>query len=123
MCISTQTTEGILSIELECNFIQLLKDLEKVDMIKELIQYCSITDHVKIANMLCNSTNEIEKYGLDMLKRLKENELLVDNRKRKNNRRYSQKYEIHKNKLWESLAQHKNDTLQYQIQWFYLDNK
>ena len=119
----------MLLIELQCNFIQLLKDLEKVDMIKELIQYCSITDHVKIANMLYNSTNEIEKYGLDMLKRLKENELLVDKLLEKGKIteaiRYSQKYkiEIHKNKLWESLAQHKNDTIQYQIQWFYLDNK
>ncbi|BFU18182.1 hypothetical protein CL6EHI_128130 [Entamoeba histolytica] len=127
---SAQTNEGVISDSLQADFIQKLNGLNKFNTITEFIQHYIINDSTPVALMLCKSSDEtVEKYGFDMLKRIGDYKTLIDCLICKGRVveavRFAEhkKLQLDKTMIWEALAKNKNEPIQYQLQWFFLDHQ
>ncbi|KAL7717604.1 Mic1 domain-containing protein [Entamoeba marina] len=107
-----------LDIPIDCQNMIISKLISEDDCygISCLIQNHVVKDNSVMAILLCGCDNEIlVMYGLDMLKRLKE--YVAD--AVRNAKLYH--IELDKTNVWKTLATLKDDSVQYQLQWFYME--
>ncbi|ELP93939.1 hypothetical protein EIN_179660 [Entamoeba invadens IP1] len=127
---AAQSDEGSLDKLVQSDLAKELNKLERYDVLRDFLRHHIITDNTQVAFTLTNSTNEtIQGYGYDMLKRLGDFKALIDCLLCKGKivdalRLAKQKnITIDKEVIWQALACFKSDPIQYQLQWFFLDNK
>ena len=100
------------------------------DSIQRFIQHRLVSDTHPIAIALGHSNSPLmHSYCYDMLKRLNQHEelvrMLIRHNKLVDAVRYAKKkgIVIPQIDIWNALAECKDSDIQYQLQWFYLDNK
>ena len=115
---------------LQLRMIFELSELNDFETIQRFLHHRLVSDTHPIAIALGHSKSELmHSYCYDMLKRLGEDDelikMLIKHNKLVDAVRYARKKNISipQVNIWNALAENQNSHIQYQLQWFYLDNK